>query len=741
MAKDILGAITGTTKSTKVSATGDASFGNVEKALMNELDKREKKRMDESRKQARATAKIVANDYAKYQKALGITNEKELQKLRIKLLAEQNKKDQTQKIKDLIEYQKKSAELQREYNRTILDASSGATFKERLTAIGEETKANIKEKFSLGSMMNSATKLFEDVAKEFTSIMSEYAKYQISINTRLQGTEKTFSGMSEMIKNNIGVTPYIKTQTMFENLNKLTELGIVYNLEQRAFLETVADNISTTFDATNGTLLRLVKLQQSDSTAARLGLETTISQYLNRMYEDSSYLNDNFDTVSGALIEATSQMTNTATIQFEYIVQKWLGSLGSVGLSDSTVSSLAQAIGYLGSGNIAGLESMGGMRNLLVMASARAGNLNYADMLSQGLDSSQTNDLLRSVVEYIQEIASTNNKVVQAQYANLFGISISDMTAARNLQDSLEDIASSTLDYAGAISGLKDSMSSMSSRMSFSTMMDNLWSNLQYGFATSIADNPVLFALWKVTDMIQGLTGGINIPFITAVGTGVDVNTTVDNLLKLGIVGASTFGFIGDVISGLQNTFDPSKMLTKMQIGFEAGQTKRGSGLDYTRAPKGVQRTTSASTYVGTTSGSDIQESTLAESDRKMQQKLDQQQEVVVDHTKRTADYLIERLDPKIDSMLVMTAKMASYSLATGSGEKFNDTTLSRLMLGNTTGIVVSDSENSETRLSVISSIDKNVADILDLLSRGISVSVDIPVSSNVNLNGSPSLI
>lgn len=71
---------------------------------------------------------------------------------------------------------------------------------------------------------------------------------------------------------------------------------------------------------------------------------------------------------------------------------------------------------------------------------------------------------------------------------------------------------------------------------------------------------------------------------------------------------------------------------------------------------------------------------------------------------------------------------MASYSLATGSGEKFNDTALSKLMLGNTTGIVVSDSENSETRLSVISSIDKNVADILDLLSRGISVSINTPV-------------
>lgn len=720
---DINDAIRGQRKSTKVSLTNDTSFGNAEKTLQKYLREQEKKFAKEDRKRKLQTAKLQAQELLKYEKAgIKITKAE-----RLKILAEYNKKDQIQRLKDLAEYHKKSAQLQREYNKAILDVDSGATFKERVGAIADETKANIKQQLSLAGMMNSAKKLFDNLTQEFNSIMSEYAKYQIGINTRLQGTEKTFSGMSEMIKNNIGITPYVKTQSMFENLNKLTELGIVYNLEQRAFLESIADNISTTFDATNSTLLRLVKLQQSDSTAARLGLETSVTQFLNRMYEDSSYLNNNFDTVAGALIEATSQMSNTATIQFEYIVQKWLGSLSSVGLSDSTVSSLAQAIGYLGSGNISGLESMGGMRNLLVMASSRSGNLNYADMLAQGLDSSQTNELLKSVVEYIQEIASTNNKVVQSQYASLFGITLSDMTAAKNLRTSLDDIANSTLNYAGAINELTSSMSSMGSRMSVATMMDNVWSNLQYGLATNIADNPMLFALWKVTDMIQGLTGGINIPFITAVGTGVDVNTTVENIMKLGLVGVSTLGMMGDLISGIGNTFDPSKMLTKMQIGSEAGQTRRGSGLDFIRASRGVQRTVSASTYIGNTSGSDIQESTLAESDRKMKQKLDQAQEGVVDHTKRTADYLISNLDPKIDSMIVMIAKMASYSLSSGTGEQFDDSTLSKLMLGKNTGIVVSESNKFDERANAISSIDSNVSAIVQLLQNGISVSIDTP--------------
>ena len=720
---DIIDSMRGQRKSTKVSLTNDTSFGDAEKTLQKYLREQEKKFAKEDRKRKLQTAKLQAQELLKYEKAgIKITKAE-----RLKILAEYNKKDQIQRMKDLAEYHKKSAQLQREYNKAILDVDSGATFKERVGAIADETKANIKQQLSLAGMMNSAKKLFDNLTQEFNSIMSEYAKYQIGINTRLQGTEKTFSGMSEMIKNNIGITPYVKTQSMFENLNKLTELGIVYNLEQRAFLESIADNISTTFDATNSTLLRLVKLQQSDSTAARLGLETSVTQFLNRMYEDSSYLNDNFDTVAGALIEATSQMTNTATIQFEYIVQKWLGSLSSVGLSDSTVSSLAQAIGYLGSGNISGLESMGGMRNLLVMASSRSGNLNYADMLAQGLDSSQTNELLKSVVEYIQEIASTNNKVVQSQYASLFGITLSDMTAAKNLRTSLDDIANSTLNYAGAINELTSSMSSIGSRMSVATMMDNVWSNLQYGLATNIADNPMLFALWKVTDMIQGLTGGINIPFITAVGTGVDVNTTVENIMKLGLVGVSTLGMMGDLISGIGNTFDPSKMLTKMQIGSEAGQTRRGSGLDFIRASRGVQRTVSASRYIGNTSGSDIQESTLAESDRKMKQKLDHAQEGVVDHTKRTADYLISNLDPKIDSMIVMIAKMASYSLSSGTGEQFDDSTLSKLMLGKNTGIVVSESNKLDERANAISSIDSNVSAIVQLLQNGISVSIDTP--------------
>ena len=61
------------------------------------------------------------------------------------------------------------------------------------------------------------------------------------------------------------------------------------------------------------------------------------------------------------------------------------------------------------------------------------------------------------------------------------------MTAAKNLRNSLDGIASSTMNYAGAINELQKSMGTMGSRMSIATMMDNMWANLQYGLATNIA--------------------------------------------------------------------------------------------------------------------------------------------------------------------------------------------------------------------------------------------------------------
>ena len=82
----------------------------------------------------------------------------------------------------------------------------------------------------------------------------------------------------------IGSSRYIKQTEVLQNLSKLVESGTALNLEQRAFLATVSDKIATTFNAFDASLLRIIRLQQEDSTAARLGMEAALTQNLNSMF-------------------------------------------------------------------------------------------------------------------------------------------------------------------------------------------------------------------------------------------------------------------------------------------------------------------------------------------------------------------------------------------------------------------------------------------------------------------------
>ena len=81
-------------------------------------------------------------------------------------------------------------------------------------------------------------------------------------------------------------------------------------------------------------------------------MEKTLNDMLNTYYKDSSYLNDLYDSVSAALFEMTGTQGAKQSVSTEYVVQKWLGSLYSVGASGNAIQQIAQGIGYLGSGNV-----------------------------------------------------------------------------------------------------------------------------------------------------------------------------------------------------------------------------------------------------------------------------------------------------------------------------------------------------------------------------------------------------
>ena len=180
-------------------------------------------------------------------------------------------------------------------------------------------------------------------------------------------------------------------------------------------------------------------------------------------------------------------------------------------------------------------------------------------------------------------------------------------------------------------------------------MIDTIWSNIEFGLASNIAKNPALAAIWKVTDLIQENTGGINVPFISAMGTGFDLNTTIENLVKLGVVGTSSLGMIGDLISGISSTFMPSSMLWKLGITSGLASVSRGTGLGGRAA--GLSTSTSVVTK-STSSGEDISQGALAGAQDNAREEVKGQQEEQENPADTIKAYLIDSFDTKLDRLI-----------------------------------------------------------------------------------------
>ena len=660
------------------------------------FDKLVKQRIAQEKQVANEQHKAMQNvieDFTKKRFQLEKLGIKDVEAYRLYLIEEFEKKKKEQDIKLINEEMKAQYNIQTKYDKKRQDEERRARDQlnketlefykelrkqlkpgEDLTEAQKEDEKKKQEEVRKTEEERKTQKAYDKLVAAISKLdgsITKYSQYSAGINARLQGFSpnvtsyerfkvgvqtfgnQPFQLLESRLTSAVGLQPYFKTETMLDNLQMLVETGIASNVDQRAFLQTAKDDIATTFDVANGALLRIIRLQQSDSTAARLGLEAYLTRFLNQMFENTEYLTQTFDNVQEALLEASSFMTTEASTEFEYIVQKWLGSLTSVGLSEATATNIAQAIGYLGSGNIEALSSSN-LQNLLVMAASRRG-LNYADLLTSGLSAEKTDVLMQSLVEYMTEIGTTSSNVVRSQFAQTFGLSYSDLRAAQQLVDSINDIAGNFLSYEGMYDELKDQMYAIPGRMGTATMFDNLWANLQFGLASNISKNPVLAALWKVTGLIQENTGGINIPSFTAMtvgtGGGFDLEATIDNLIRLGVVGVSSLGMIGDLVSGLGSTFAPGSILGKLGIKASGTSISRGKGLE--GRDSGLDTSTSIVTKtISPGGGEQYQESVYQQQSDEASQKqqgMQQEQENPLDDIKA---YLIDTFSGKFDTLV-----------------------------------------------------------------------------------------
>lgn len=373
---------------------------------------------------------------------------------------------------------------------------------EQIQAQLQDKINNLKEN-SGAVVTNAIANVTSSITQQLDSSINNYLDKVQSMRAHLIGSGRTFEGLTDSLNNALTGTGLVSQQRVFNNLSEYLRSGIIYNVEQRAFLRTIADDINLVFDSWTDSMNQLVRIQGSDSTANRLALEYSLQGFLNENYKTSEYIVKSFSSVSESLLTSQSTMSAQNAMAFEGVVQSWLGSMYSSGMNAGTVKSLASAINALGSGDISNLGS--GISNLVLMGAARAG-LDYGALLNNGLDANTTDKLLASITSYLQEMGANQSNVVRSQLGNLFGVNITDLISAANMRNASSGVSTdinSTLlsDFAGFTP--------------WSKRFDNMLNNFMFSWGTNIASSPLAYGSYQVEKILSGVLGqaldGVNI--------------------------------------------------------------------------------------------------------------------------------------------------------------------------------------------------------------------------------------
>lgn len=403
---------------------------------------------------------------------------------------------------------------------------------------------------NLGStLLTGASAMYDSINKS----IKEYSSYFEEMQVRLLGSGKTYSSVADLLSKTFSGSPFFAMSDVMNQTKTFIQQGIAYNVELRASLQTISEKIAVTFNALDATLLRLVRIQ-GDSTQARLGIESKITNLLNSQFQDTSYLASNLnEAVSASLLEAEARLGRVAGTKFEYEAQKWLGSLYSVGASQGLINQLASGLGYLGSGDVSGLSSNAALTNLLAVAASKGGGASLGDLMTRGATATDISALMTGLYSLVQEVSKTNNVVALKEYASVFGMSISDLKSVLNLTASdIKTLTEQTLSYNDALETVTNQLnaSTLLNRTHVSRLLDNLTSNIVDSIASGIAGNAAGYIGWKMAGIGAELTKGIE---INAAPFGVGVNTTVSEAVKAAATAAALGANLNKLFSGLSN--------------------------------------------------------------------------------------------------------------------------------------------------------------------------------------------
>lgn len=472
---------------------------------------------------------------------------------------------------------------------------------------------------TVSKILDVVSGISKKMSQNFTQAVNFQNQYMGKVDARLQSEEVQtgfFKQITDDVQSAVGASRFVSQKELLQNVAKLTENGIAYNIEQRAMLATLSDKMVTTFDVLDNTLQRMIRIQQADLTMSQLGSEAQLTKFLNSQFEDTSYLNTMYDSVLAALTDSISSMDKNNATSFTYAVQKWLASLYSVGLSDQAVATIASGINALASGNINTLNSNQPLSVLMNMSATNAG-LSYSDLLTQGLNASNVNDLMRSMVDYLGTIAenTTDNQVLRSQWSDVLGITLTDLRAVSNLTNNdISAIYRSNTTYDQSINETQNQLQTVVGRTAASERVQTMADNFMFNWGMNMAQNDAQYMTWYATQFVDQLLGVVGLqnstvgmitkvisalPMLSSLSetlgdisnTSLALNTSGGGILgvlgALGNIITLPFNIASALGSAVGNMFDTMAGQNKSLMGFDWDPfTMRGT--DYTQGIKGV---------------------------------------------------------------------------------------------------------------------------------------------------------
>ena len=368
----------------------------------------------------------------------------------------------------------------------------------------------------VGNMVISIANALKDKLLQYVeNAASVMSKYWGQVNANLYG----FKGLNSQIitdaaQERLSFSGIVKMEDYLNNIKALTDAGIAYDVESIALLTTIKDKTISQFNASSGYLRQLVRLGAKQATEKYFGLAAILKKALNAQFGDNSYLNNLFDSVNSTIKDSMVNLSDNAKSVYGYagIINAYAGAMYESGMEEGTVNKIVTAVNALGSGNVQSLSSDEGMMKLILLA-MNQGGMNLADLLQGGLSATSAEKLLANVVEYVADIATTtkNNNVLEASYANTFGLSMSDMKAFINVQNSKilskQDVTSNKID--AAVNTQLSALSSSDRRL-VSEKIDNIMTNMQFGFGSDIAGSPAKYRTFKYSSVAMDLASSLS---------------------------------------------------------------------------------------------------------------------------------------------------------------------------------------------------------------------------------------